>query len=136
MVSNNTSSEPCLDSSWRANAPSGVSSGKVPFVRKECAYVMVGVRTDLPLAQQAVQAIHAAMACASASHKAHVERLVMVSACSEKELRAQVDALGQRGHDVHAFHEPDNDWGWTAWACRWDGPPPSFTRRWPLWSPG
>ena len=62
-------------------------SGKAPFDKESARTTYVLVRTDLPLAQQAVQAIHAAMsATARFGGLADDTRLALLSVGSEGEL--------------------------------------------------
>lgn len=91
--------------------------GKAPFEKDEAKYVYVLIRTDLSLAQQGVQAVHAGMA---AIHEfgglTDDTRLAMLSVNSEKELEFWAERLETNGINFKIFWEPDNNTGWSALA--------------------
>lgn len=113
-------------------------SGKQPFDRASAQYCHVLVRTDLSLAQQAVQAIHAAMTCVSEHGGLTDEtRLVLLAIPDQQSLLDWSDKLGARGIAHSLFEEPDHGIGSSALAT---APGLLSERRClgrlPLWSPG
>lgn len=118
--------------------PAAISSGKQPFDRESARYCHVLVRTDLPLAQQAVQAIHAAMACVGEHGGLTPDtRLVLLGVSGEGELIHWARRLDSQGVAYSLFEEPDHGIGPSALATR-----PGLLAerkglgRLPLWSPG
>lgn len=91
--------------------------GKAPFQKEEAKYVYVIIRTDLSLAQQGVQAVHAGM---SAIHEfgglTDDTRLAMLSVENEEELEEWAKKLEIKGINFKMFWEPDNNTGWSALA--------------------
>ena len=112
-------------------------SGKQPFDRAAARYCHVLVRQDLPLAQQAVQAIHAAMACVHEHGDLPPDtRLVLLAVPDQPSLLAWSSRLGERGIAHSLFEEPDHGIGPSALAT----PPAPLSQRrllgrLPLWSP-
>lgn len=112
-------------------------SGKQPFDRASARYCHVLVRQDLPLAQQAVQAVHAAMACVHEhGGLSPGTRLVLLSVPDRPALLDWSQRLGERGIAHSLFEEPDHGIGASALATP---PAPLAQRRLfgrlPLWSP-
>lgn len=109
--------------------------GKQPFDRQAATYCYVAVRKDLPLAQQVVQAIHAAMA-ATADHGGLTPhtRLALLAVDDEAHLLALASRLGREGVAFSLFDEPDHGIGASALATA-PGPHARFRalRRLPLW---
>lgn len=91
--------------------------GKAPFEKSEAKYVYILIRSDLSLAQQGVQAVHAGMA---AIHEfgglTDDTRLAMLSVNSEDELECWARKLEMSGVNFKAFWEPDNNTGWSSLA--------------------
>ena len=91
--------------------------GKAPFEKSEAKYVYVLIRSDLSLAQQGVQAVHAGMA---ASHEfgglTDDTRLAMLSVNNEAELEFWAKKLEMSNVIFKAFWEPDNNTGWSSLA--------------------
>ena len=115
--------------------PMPAGSGKQPFDRASANYCYVIVRTDLPLEQQTVQAIHAAMA-ATATHGglSADTRLALLAAKGLRELQDIAGRLERDGVEFSCFEEPDHGIGFSALATA-PGPFAKFRclKRLPLW---
>lgn len=95
----------------------GSSVGKVPFDRQQATYCHVLVRADIPLPQQAVQAIHAAMAATAAYGGLRGDtRLALLQVRDQDELLAYADRLADKGVAFALFDEPDYGMGASALA--------------------
>lgn len=118
--------------------PAAKGPGKQPFDRGSALYCHVLVRTDLSLAQQAVQAIHAAMACVGEHGGLTPDtRLVLLGVSGHDELIRWARRLTSQRIAYSLFEEPDHGIGPSALATR----PGLLTERkglgrLPLWSPG
>ena len=116
-------------------APIPAPWGKQPFDRETAEYCHVLVRTDLSLPQQAVQAIHAAMA-ATAEHGGlrPDTRLALLAVPDQPSLLAWGQRLMAKGIAFSLFEEPDHGIGPSALAT---APAPMAQRRClqrlPLW---
>lgn len=92
-------------------------SGKAPFDKDTSRTVYVLVRTDLPLAQQAVQAIHAGMqATARFGGLSPDTRLALLAIGGSADLADWQDRLSNRGIPFTTFWEPDHGTGESALA--------------------
>jgi len=110
--------------------------GKAPFDKDTARTTYILVRTDLPLAQQAVQAIHAAMnATAAFGGLTDDTRLALLAIDDAASLAAWQQRLSARGIPYTTFWEPDHAIGESALATppldRQQGK--AFARL-PLWS--
>ena len=95
------------------------------------------VRTDIPLADQLVQACHACLLAASRSERNPGDcHLVVLAAASERDLHAALAHFKLVGVEYSCFFEPDRDIGYSA-ACTQPVPNEHrrFFRRFPLWRP-
>lgn len=104
---------------------------------KRTVYCMV--RTDIPLAQQLVQAAHATLELGFDHHKGEDHtppHLVLLESKSERNLLEQFERLENEGIKTIKFYEPDDNMGWSAWATQ---PLPdsmkSIFKRYKLWRP-
>ena len=80
-------------------------------------YAYVLVRTDIPLADQVVQVGHACLEAGFKFQKPDEPiHLVVVSIESETQLLTALERIRLVGIELVAFHEPDDDMGFTA-AC-------------------
>lgn len=111
-------------------------TGKAPFDKAAARTSYVLVRADLSLAQQAVQAIHAAMnAAAKFGGLSEDTRLALLTVQDSHELIVWQQRLSGRGIPYTTFWEPDHAIGESALAT-----PPLDARqgkafaRLPLWS--
>lgn len=110
--------------------------GKAPFDKEAARTSYILVRTDLPLAQQAVQAIHAAMSATAEFGGLEPDtRLALLAIEDAASLSAWQERLSGRGIPYTTFWEPDHAIGESALAT-----PPLDRRqgkafaRLPLWS--
>lgn len=111
--------------------------GKAPFEKSEAKYVYILIRSDLSLAQQGVQAVHAGMA---AIHEfgglTDDTRLAMLSVNNEAELEFWAKKLEMSNVNFKAFWEPDNNTGWSSLATspisREEG---KIFKKLPRWNP-
>ena len=72
-------------------------------------------RLDLPGLQPSVQAIHAALESAYATHAPDEHpHLVLCAVPDELSLQKELHKLRSRGAEMHPFHEPDRDGELTA----------------------
>lgn len=104
----------------------------------ETPYVYILVRTDLPIAQQMVQASHAALeagfAFSAPAQTAHLVMLAVPDAAGLLDASAHLD-LHAIDHKV--FFEPDDDMGHSALATRpVHGAERRLLRGYPLHRPG
>lgn len=77
------------------------------------------VRTDLPYAQQIVQAAHATLEAGFRFEKPEkTSHIVLISADNEDELHNIAHYLSNKGIMYEIFYEPDNDTGFTAIATQ------------------
>ena len=111
--------------------------GKVAFDKEAALYCHVLVRTDIPLAQQMVQAIHAAMNIAAEFGPPAAQcRLALLAVPDRAALCDWAHRLSCRGVPFSLFEEPDHGLGATALAT---APASSKDRRLlgrlPLWEP-
>lgn len=83
-------------------------------------YVHVVVRTDISLAQQLVQASHAALECGFSSERTFKEpcHLVLLEVSSEAELIAISERLGSDEIDHVLFNETSWNMGYSALATK------------------
>lgn len=111
-------------------------SGKQPFDRATAPYAVVAVRTDLPPAQQTVQACHAAMKACAGGALAEDTRLVLLGVPNRAALERLAERLAIEGARFALFEEPDHGIGASALATPPSvGPVPSALRKLPLWAP-
>lgn len=89
--------------------------GKQNFNKELAHYVYVLVRTDLPISQQVVQAIHSSM-IATQSHGRVTEdtRLALLSVKNEEHLLEIEEKCKINNISYEKFWEPDNMIGWSA----------------------
>ena len=116
------------------------------YIAPDKARIYVFVRTDITLAQQGVQAAHAAVEAGARFYepaKHGVASLILLQLSDLRALGKAQDALAVAGIDFTTFHEPDQDqarapgtpMGLSALATRpmlaheWE-----FFRRWRLWN--
>lgn len=85
---------------------------------KEHSYIYVFVRTDLPLEQQVVQAIHAGTEAGHSFDRVSVEAssLILLQVPNKEKLEVALARTIERGVRCEAFNEPDWDYGLTAFA--------------------
>ena len=98
-------------------------------------YVHIVVRTDIPVAQQLVQASHAALECGFSCERTFDTpcHLVLLQVSSEEQLLEQSEHLGLRGIDHVLFKETSFEMGYSAFATK-----PTQRKgvlKLPLWSP-
>lgn len=76
-------------------------------------------RRDIPLAQQAIQAGHAAIEHAYLFGRPHDQHpsYITLTVRDKAELEALCDRLKNAGIKTSDFHEPYKNWGLTAIAC-------------------
>lgn len=92
-------------------------------------------RRDLPLAQQAIQAGHAAIEYAYRFGRPadHHPSYIHITAPNKQELESLRSRLNEAGIATAEFDEPYKDWGLTAIACILDEDTRSLLRGCPLW---
>lgn len=118
---------------------SNEASGKQPFNKDEASMSLVIIRTDITLAQQMVQACHAA---SMAGHRfdgwKDDTRMALLAAKDLETLAGAADRLSKAGIDFHEFFEPDHDIGISALASApipWKKATRAL-RHLPLWNQG
>lgn len=79
------------------------------------------LRTDLPLAQQTIQACHALLELARAAPIDEHPSFIFFEAKDSAELLAQRVKISSAGIKTFPFSEPYSDWGITAFACELTG---------------
>lgn len=97
----------------------------------------MAVRTDLPTAQQLVQAVHAGYEAGIRFGNPHqVDSVVVCQVSNEEELLRMKDRLDQREIRSYVFREPDIGDQATALATEpIMGPQRKTLARYPLWEP-
>jgi hypothetical protein len=95
------------------NHPSAAPSFAIPDPdTSPITYVLV--RTDIPGAQQTVQAIHAAMGAAAKFGEPAHNHLALLAVPDQPSLLAWGCRLKEAGVGFHAFFEPDNEMGYSS----------------------
>ena len=99
------------------------------------SYLYTISRRDLPLAQQAIQAGHAALEHAYLYGRPSDQHpsLIHLTIHDKSELEFLRASLHEAGIQTAEFHEPYKNWGLTAIACILDEDTRYLTRGYPLW---
>ncbi len=86
--------------------------------QNEKTWIYVFVRTDLPIEQIVVQSNHAAYESGLAfeNNSTETSSLIVISCKNKHKLQKAYDELKDCGIDFVQFHEPDWDYGFTAFA--------------------
>ena len=103
---------------------------------KHTLYVLV--RTDIPAAQQMVQAAHAAAEAARTFYRPEhgIASLIVLAVADKARLHQAQRQLQAKGIDCELFHEPDFGIGDSALATQpLRDEQRKHLRRWPLWAP-
>jgi hypothetical protein len=79
-------------------------------------YTYLFIRTDLPPAQQIVQASHAALE--AGNRFGPHSHLVLIATDSEDHLLKAAAHLGEQGIELETFFEPDENAGYTAFCTQ------------------
>ena len=88
-------------------------------VETDKAYVYVFIRTDISLAQQAVQVAHAAWHAGTAfGNNEEIPSVVLLSVANREELEDAAARLQRYGIDHYMFFEPDFGMGHSGLATR------------------
>lgn len=84
----------------------------------EHVWTYVFIRTDLPIEQQIVQACHAALEAGHSFERISNEpsSLIMLQVPNKEKLEVAMARTVERGIRCEPFHEPDWDYGLTAFA--------------------
>lgn len=99
------------------------------------SYLYTIARRDIPLAQQAIQAGHAALEHAYLYGRPadHHPSYITLTVRDKSELESLHARLHDAGIKTAEFHEPYKDWGLTAIACILDEDTRHLLRGLPLW---
>lgn len=98
-------------------------------------YIYAIARRDIPIAQQAIQAGHAAIEYAYQHGRPsdHHPSLIYLTIRDKHDLEVLKRSLHEQGIKTSEFHEPYQDWGLTAIACQLDDSNRSLLKHLRLW---